>query len=597
MERDKLAKEIKAKLLAEKKKGLKMSNDQDEVVEAVNSAGLPSTLLESGYKERLSFPYQHKLDLWGQSLNMQKSHLKIAISAPIPKVTESAGRPAAKGGLLENVMDDFYFRQIPLQRGIEMHPSRLKHDLVRLSELDGTFGFVKCAFFFEEGYQPLKQDLKKDEDDDEGEPPVSSSAALGSGQLAEDSEVTVPKMSQDMSEDLLELFDQDVFRDRYKNEDFLPPRLRVRLYVVKANIVFTKGGEAFPDPYFDTQLGGEINISGRNNFIANSCQPGFYRLEERDVSMPNESRLELTMKCYEELGLGDPIIGSTVIDLEDRWHSTQWRAKMDQDNVAIENRALWRRGIAETGGTVEMWIELVDSFKASEQPPSVLRAPPPNEIEMRLVIWGTKDIKLVDGKSTDVMFRVSLDCSAYSETRPGAYPRTQDTDVHYGCDDGKSVFNWRIVYPRIIMPVQSALMQISVFNYSLIGGNTFLGELNLDVKKYLEKVNATAERMDMDHNFLTMKWPDQEADPDPGFVEVSLQVLMQQEANGNPVGKARDEPNQDPQLITPIDGRGWGDFLKGFGFNFALPNWQKFVVMIVLGVLAVLVILKQVNLL
>jgi hypothetical protein len=50
-------------------------------------------------------------------------------------------------------------------------------------------------------------------------------------------------------------------------------------------------------------------------------------------------------------------------------------------------------------------------------------------------------------------------------------------------------------------------------------------------------------------------------------------------------------------LITPIDGRGWGDFLKGFGFNFALPNWQKFVVMIVLGVLAVLVILKQVNLL
>ena len=84
----------------------------------------------------------------------------------------------------------------------------------------------------------------------------------------------------------------------------------------------------------------------------------------------------------------------------------------------------------------------------------------------------------------------------------------------------------------------------------------------------IPQVNANAERLDMEHTFLPIKWPDQEADPDPGFVEVSLTVLMQQEANGNGVGKARDEPNQDPQLITPIDGRGWGDFLKGCSFAF-----------------------------
>merc|ERR1719163_1653832 len=101
----KRAKERKERELAEKRKKLTLSNDQENVVEAVNSAGLPATLLESGYKERLDYPYTYKLDLWGQSLNMQKSQLNIAISAPIPKVAESAGRPACKGGLLENTID------------------------------------------------------------------------------------------------------------------------------------------------------------------------------------------------------------------------------------------------------------------------------------------------------------------------------------------------------------------------------------------------------------------------------------------------------------------------------------------------------------
>ncbi len=40
-------------------------------------------------------------------------------------------------------------------------------------------------------------------------------------------------------------------------------------------------------------MGGEIEISGRNNFLANTCQPNFYRIEERDIALPEESRLEV----------------------------------------------------------------------------------------------------------------------------------------------------------------------------------------------------------------------------------------------------------------------------------------------------------------
>lgn len=372
----------------------------------------------------------------------------------------------------------------------------------------------------------------------------------------------------------------------------MPPRVRIRLYMVKGNVVFTKG-ELFPDPYLDVHMGNEIKISGRNNFRPETSQPDFYRIEERDISLPEESRLEILMKTYEEIGLGDPLIGSTVIDLEDRWHSTKWKEKMEKGTVPIENRGLWRAGATDTGGTVELWVEMLSSEKASESQPSLLRAPPPNELEIRLVIWTTKQIKLVDNGKCDVTFQVQLDCGQYDEVR-GGYPKIQDTDVHYGSQDGASVFNWRVVYPRIVMPVQSATMQISVFDYNLIGGNIYIGNVNLDLKKYLEKVSKTAERLDMENTELPIP---QGEDTEVGIVMVSLQVLMQSEANGKPAGWKREEPNQDPQLITPLQGRGWADVLAGFGFSFSLPNWQKFAVILLLGALACLVVLKQVGLL
>jgi hypothetical protein len=44
-----------------------------------------------------------------------------------------------------------------------------------------------------------------------------------------------------------------------------------------------------------------------------------------------------------------------------------------------------------------------------------------------------------------------------------------------------------------------------------------------------------------------------------------MKILTQQEAETNKVGKGREEPNKDPFLITPIEGRSFLDMFSGLG--------------------------------
>ena len=51
---------------------------------------------------------------------------------------------------------------------------------------------------------------------------------------------------------------------------------------------------------------------------------------------------------------------------------------------------------------------------------------------------------------------------------------------------------------------------------------------------------------------------------------MTIQIIPKTEAGANPVGEAREEPNQNPVLDTPTEGRGAADFFKGMNFNFGL---------------------------
>ena len=52
-----------------------------------------------------------------------------------------------------------------------------------------------------------------------------------------------------------------------------------------------------------------------------------------------------------------------------------------------------------------------------------------------------------------------------------------------------------------------------------------------------------------------------------GFCKIQMKLMHSSEAENDPVGEGREEPNKDPFLKEPEEGRGLGDRLAGIGIS------------------------------
>lgn len=65
-------------------------------------------------------------------------------------------------------------------------------------------------------------------------------------------------------------------------------------------------------------------------------------------------------------------------------------------------------------------------------------------------------------------------------------------------------------------------------------------------------------RIDIPKTWLSFNNPNAKSD-ECGQLLISLQILSKTEAELSPVGEAWDEPNENPKLEKPTEGRGVGD--------------------------------------
>uniref|UniRef100_A0A672KT84 Fer-1-like protein 4 n=1 Tax=Sinocyclocheilus grahami TaxID=75366 RepID=A0A672KT84_SINGR len=264
-------------------------------------------------------------------------------------------------------------------------------------------------------------------------------------------------------------------------------------------------------------------------------------------------------------------------------------------------------------GYVHMWI---DMFPVDVPPPPPVNIKPrlPESYEMRVIIWNTDDVVLDDVNpftgepSSDIYIKGWI---------KGLENEKQETDVHFNSLTGEGNFNWRFVFHFDYLPTekeviykkkeslfaleetefrQPAVLVLQVWDYDRIGSNDFLGSIELrlgDMVRAAKSCEQCSIKMAKDKagprfsifRSKRMKgwWPLIKLK-----IEAEFHLVTAEEAEKNPVGIARKEPEPLDKPNRPKTSFNWFvNPLKTFVF-FIWKKYKKYIIALIILVILVL---------
>uniref|UniRef100_A0A8C9F3L7 Fer-1 like family member 6 n=1 Tax=Pavo cristatus TaxID=9049 RepID=A0A8C9F3L7_PAVCR len=203
----------------------------------------------------------------------------------------------------------------------------------------------------------------------------------------------------------------------------------------------------------------------------------------------------------------------------------------------------------------------------------------------------------------------------------------QETDVHYNSLTGEGNFNWRFVFPFHYLPAEKQMvvskrenifslekterkipaeLVLQVWDFERLSSDDFLGTLELNLNGF-PRAAKTAKSCDVgmvvaacEENKISIFqqkrvrgwWPFIKAGELTGKVEAEFHLVTAEEAEKNPVGKARKEPEPLEKPNRPDTSFSW--FVNPFKclYHLIWRNYKKYIIIgIILLILVVFLVL------
>jgi len=191
----------------------------------------------------------------------------------------------------------------------------------------------------------------------------------------------------------------------------------IRFYALEAFDLSSRDSGSASDPYLFITCNGKT-FNERDHYQLDEPNPKFYKHFDFEGTFPGSSPIKIDVFDYDDI-FGDDLIGTSFLDLEDRYFSMEWNALTEKP---IEYRQIYHESSSISQGVVKCWLEIIPLKELPNLKLWDTTEKPPEEFEIRICVFNCMNMEIMDMEGTsDVFFKGFFDTKE----------EVQETDCHY----------------------------------------------------------------------------------------------------------------------------------------------------------------------